>query len=182
MNRAETLWIRTILTQSFENEIRYLKGGSSQSKPSYIDQFCLFIDNQGILKSRGRINNASLSATEKNPVMLPSKHPFVKLLVIDMHHKVKHGGVNDTLVALCGQYWVLRGRQVVKSIVRSCVTCKKLEGLPYCSQLPPDLPICRVHTGLDFLAQCILENGRMGVTIQRAIYVYSRVLPPGPCT
>ena len=79
------------------------------------------------------------------------------MLVTDVHHRMKHGGVNSTLVALHGHYWILRGRQVVKSIIRSCVICKKLEGPPYCSQPSPDLPTCRVsddppfsHTGLDF--------------------------------
>ena len=71
LNRAETLWIRSIQTQLFKNEIRYLKGGSSQSKPPYI------VYSLTIKVSRERINNASLSATEKIPVMFPSKHPFV---------------------------------------------------------------------------------------------------------
>ena len=109
------------------------------------------------MKCKGRINNANLLASEKNPVLLPSTHPFVKLLVIDAHYRMKHGGVNSILVALREQYWILRGRQVVKTVVRSCVICRKLEGLPYSSQPSPDLPACRVsdnpsfsHTGLDF--------------------------------
>ena len=85
-----------------------------------------------------------LESSQKNPVLLPSKHPSVKMLVTDAHHNTKHGGVNDTLVALHCRYWMLKGRQIVKSIVRSCVICKKLEGLPYCSELSPDLPTCRV--------------------------------------
>ena len=157
LNRAEVLWICSIQSQSFEGEIKYLKNNSRQVKSPYIDQFRLFIDDQGLLKCKGRINNAGLSATEKNPLLLPSKHPFVKMLVTDVHHRMKHGGVNSTLVALRGHYWILRGRLVVKSIIRSCVICKKLEGPPYCSQPSPDLPTCRVsddppfsHTGLDF--------------------------------
>ena len=70
---------------------------------------------------------------------------------------MKHGGINTTLVALRERYWILRGRQVVKAIIRSCVICRKFEGLPYCSQPSPDLPACRMsddppfsHTGLDF--------------------------------
>ena len=88
--------------------------------------------------------------------------------MIDMHCKVKHGGVNDTLVVLHGKYWVLRGRQVVKTIVRSCVTCKRLEGLPYCLQLPPD-PLVESqttppfsHTGLDFAGPVYFREWRDG--------------------
>ena len=143
--------------ETFQREIDYLKGCCNQRKPPYIDQFQLFLDDRNLLKCKGRINNANLLASEKNPVLLPSTHPFVKLLVIDAHYRMKHGGVNSTLVALREQYWILRGRQVVKTIVRSCIICRKLEGLPYSSQASPDLPACRVsdnpsfsHTGLDF--------------------------------
>ena len=45
----------------------------------------------------------------------------------------------------------------MKKIIRSCVTCNKLEGLPYSSVAPPDLPSIRSsddppfsHTGIDF--------------------------------
>jgi len=157
LNKAEVLWICCIQAQAFEREIAYLKGSTTTGKPHYIDQFGLFLDGQNLLKCRGRINKARLSTAEKNPILLPPKHQVVKLLVTDMHTRVKHGGVNDTLVALRERYWILRGRQVVKKIVRSCVVCRKIEGLPYCSHPSPDLPTCRVsddppfaHTGLDF--------------------------------
>ena len=100
LNRAEILWIRSMQAQTFQKEISYLIGHSNKVKPPYIDQFNLFLDNQNLLKCRGRINNANLLASEKNPVLLPSTHPFVKLLVTDAHYRMKHGGINSTLVAL----------------------------------------------------------------------------------
>ena len=81
-------------------------------KPFYIDQFNLFLDDQNLLKFRGRINNANLLASKKKSVLLPSTHLFVKLLVTDAHYKIKHGKVNTTLIALCERYWILRGRQL----------------------------------------------------------------------
>ena len=68
LNRAEILWIRSVQAQTFQKEISYLKGHSNKVKPPYIDQFNLFLDNQNLLKCRGRINNANLLASEKNPV------------------------------------------------------------------------------------------------------------------
>ena len=113
LNRAEILWIRSVQAQRFQKEISYLKGHSNKVKPPYIDQFNLFLDNQNLLKCRGRINNANLLASEKNPVLLPFRHPFVKLLVTDAHYRMKHGGINTISVALRERYWILRGRQVV---------------------------------------------------------------------
>ena len=63
------------------------------------------------------------------------------------------------------KYWILKGRQTIKSILHSCVVCKKLEGLPYDSPPPPDLPACRVsedppftHTGLDFAGPLYVQE------------------------
>jgi len=87
-----------------------LKDSTTTGKPHYIDQFGLFLDGQNLLKYRGRINKAHLSTAEKNPIFMPPKHQVVKLLVTDMHTGVKHGGINDTLVALRERYWILCGR------------------------------------------------------------------------
>ena len=45
----------------------------------------------------------------------------------------------------------------MKGVIRHCFTCNKLEGIPYSSVMPPDLPSFRVseepsftHTGVDF--------------------------------
>ena len=117
--------------------------------------FGLFLDDNDVL--RCRINNSILTMTEKNPILLPSKHVFVKLLITRAHQQVKHGGVNVTLSTLREQYWILKGRQVIKGILCKCVICKKLEGRPYDLPPSPDLPTCRVsddplfaHTGMDF--------------------------------
>ena len=174
LDRAETLWIQSIQAQSFEREIRYLGEEHTLGKPPYVDQFCLFLDEH-VLRCKGRICNSTLSDTAKKPVLLPPKHWFVKLLVIDMHNRVKHGGINVTLTALREQYWILKGRQLVKTILRKCVVCKKLEGVPYSSQRVPDLPTCRVsedppfaHTGLDFAGPLYFAEPRSGSDSSKA--------------
>ena len=99
--------------------------------------------------------------------MLPAKHRFVDLLIKNFHERVKHNGVNDTLVALRENYWIIRGRKAVKRIVRACVICKKFEGSPYSTPVSPDLPACRVsadppftHVGLDFAGPLYIKAGR----------------------
>ena len=78
---------------------------------------------------------------------------------------MKHVGVNVTLNTLFEQYWILKGRQVVKGILRKCVVCKKLEGRSYDSPLLPDLPACRVsddppfaQTGLHFASPLYIRE------------------------
>ena len=154
LEKAELLWIRSIQRGAFENEIKYLRSNSIHGKLLYIEQFGLYLDEQQVLKCNGRIGNASLAATEKHPILLPTKHPFVKILVMEVHSRVKHGGVNTTLVATQERYWILKGKQLVKGIIRRYVICKRIEGPPYSLQPSPDLPEFRVsdsppftHTG-----------------------------------
>jgi len=181
LDRAEILWIRSIQAQSFEKEMRFLEKDGSTSKSPYIDQFCLFLDNLHVLRCKGRICNSTLSDTAKNPALLPPKHWFVNLLVREKHNEVKHAGINLTLTTLREQYWILKGRQVVKGILRKCVVCKKLEGLPYCPQRAPDLPSCRVsedppfsHTGLDFAGPLyFVESTRSNVSSKAYICLFT---------
>ena len=53
----------------------------------------------------------------------------------------------------------------MKGILRKCVTCNKVEGVPYRLPLTPDLPIERLsldppfaHTGLDFLGPLYIRD------------------------
>ena len=55
-----------------------------------------------------------------------------------------HSGVNDTLMLLRENYWILKGKQAVKQVIKNCVTCLKSEGLPYHVTTTPDLPAERV--------------------------------------
>ena len=123
----------------------------------------MFLDD-GILKCYGRINNSTLPIGSKHPILLPPKHPFVDLLIRHFHTQlVKHNGVSDTLTSLRERYWILRGRQTVKRVIRSCTICLRHESLPYSHPTPPDLPGDRVsddppfaHTGIDFAGLLIV--------------------------
>ena len=68
-----------------------------------------------------------------------------------------HSGVKAILTELRSQFWILKGRNVVKTILRRCTVCRRFEGNPYCAPPPPPLPsFCLeealpfMHTGVDF--------------------------------
>ena len=46
--------------------------------------------------------------------------------------------MKETLTELRSKFWLARGRQVVKKLLHSCVTCRRHEGKPY--QAPPPPP------------------------------------------
>ena len=99
MSRSETLWIQAVQQCSFEREIQFLLK-PTRACPQLVDQFSLFVDNDQLLRCQGRINNSQLPISSKNPILLPSRHPFVTLLIHKTHELSKHSGVNQTLTTL----------------------------------------------------------------------------------
>ena len=161
INEAETTWIKSIQASSFPKEIEFLSRDPKKSEhltpPSYVTQFGLYFDNEGVIRCKGRINNASLPIPAKNPILLPSNHELVRLFIHESHCAVKHNGIKDTLTHLRERFWIVRGRESVKKFIRSCRVCRKAEGAPYNEVEFADLPSERVsedppftHVGIDF--------------------------------
>ena len=133
LNLAKTYWIHTIQARCFEREMHYLLSKSTWDKPIRVNQFKLFVDNDNVIRSQGRIGLADLPIYSKNPILLPSHNHVVDLLIYDIHLRTKHSGTADTLSTLREKYWVLKGREAVKCTLKSCKVCTKVEGLPYSS-------------------------------------------------
>jgi len=131
--------------------------GLIHKKPLLIDQFGLYLDENHVVRCKGTLGSSTLPSETKRPILLPKEGVFVRLLIKHVHVRNLHSGVRDTVVCLREKYWVMKGRQVVRSVFKLCVLCKRHEGLPYNSAIPPDLPSTRVsnnppfsHVRLDF--------------------------------
>ena len=57
-------------------------------------------------------------------------------MVMDAHKHVLHNGVKETLTELRSAYWLVRGRQFIRKLLRTCVVCRRLEGR-HCQGIPP---------------------------------------------
>ena len=90
-------------------------------------------------------------------------------MIKDVHHRIKHSGVRDTLTTLRESYWILRGREATKRIIKQCIICRKFDGVPFKPQPTPDLPDMRVadappftFTGLDFAGPLYITSSKEG--------------------
>ena len=75
----------------------------------------------------------------KYPIYLPTDHKLTALSIIDCHNMSHHCGVKGTLAELRSRFWVSKGRQHGKTILRKCFTCRRHEGRPFCE--PPTAPL-----------------------------------------
>ncbi|GBM72540.1 hypothetical protein AVEN_78430-1, partial [Araneus ventricosus] len=77
-------------------------------------------------------------------------------LVTREHERIGHCGVSATLTQLRKKYWIPKGRQLVKTMIRICLICKKYNAKP-ADQLSGQLPRDRISqsppfqiVGIDF--------------------------------
>ena len=141
---------------TYQDEIAFLQKTRSKCPP-LVKQLRLFLDDSQLIRCGGRIHNAPTTEAAKFPHLLPSNHPVTKLIVLEVHNKLHHGGVGITVTALRQVYWITAIRQYVRRLLRHCVTCRKLMGRPYRAPESPPLPKVRVTeappftiTGVDF--------------------------------
>ena len=83
------------------------------------------------LRVGGRIYKSLLPEEEKHPIILPSNHPVVKLLIDDIHGCELHAGVEHTLSVLRQRFWVIKGRSTVRQTLRNCLICRHYQTKPF---------------------------------------------------
>ena len=77
----------------------------------------MFLNDEHNICCKGRLNQSNLPLSMKNPVLLPTKHRFTELLVMERHNAVHHNGMPDTLAAVRERYWIVKGGVVVKEVI-----------------------------------------------------------------
>ena len=134
-----------------------LKGFSSLQRVS------LYKDDKGILRCGGRLKNAPIPFNARFPIFLPRSSHFTNLVINECHLKVLHNDVRETLTELRSCFWVVKGRQAVKTVIGICSVCKKIEGRSYAVPHSPPLPEFRLSDQFAF--------SRVGVDFAGPMYV-----------
>jgi len=148
-------------------EIEWLKSAQTELKKQHnfkqLEKELGIKTDRNVLRCEGRLLNSDLEIDARKPVILPTKHPFTRLIIEECHQRVLHSGVRATLAELRSRFWVPRGRQIVKRNLGECVTCRKLTGKPYSAPPTASLPDFRVREAPPF--------SRVGVDFAGPLYV-----------
>ena len=96
---------------------------------------CLF---QDILCVGGRINQDELPFSIRQPMILPSHHHVIKLIIQDHHETIGHSGMSHTWSSLRQKYWIIKGAATVRKVLGQCFQCKK--NAPVGNQFMSELP------------------------------------------
>ena len=137
---AELYWIQACQRVSVHNK----------KFEEWTKQFGLYLDDANLWRCKGRLSCADLPEATKHPIFLPSGHYFTTLLILDCHQRVMHGGMKETLTELRARFWFVKGRSLVRKVLRQCVRCMRYNGRPYSAPNPPPLPHFRVNASPPF--------------------------------
>ena len=83
-------------------------------------------------------------------------HPFTEALIRDAHQRLKHSQTERILSELRSTYWILKGRNTIRQVLRRCISCKKANAQPSIP-LMASLPRCRLQPYLRPFAICGLD-------------------------
>ena len=89
---------------------------SYSNVPSLVKELNLFLDKDGLIRSRGRHSKClSMDYDAINPVLISKHCPLTALIVLDCHFRCKHLGVESTLNLLrLSGFWLPFARTLRK--------------------------------------------------------------------
>ncbi|XP_055326312.1 uncharacterized protein LOC129580137 [Sitodiplosis mosellana] len=159
--------VRLVQAEAFGKEIKCISNNEPLPKKCKISGLAPFLDEQNIVRVRGRLQRSNLPYRQRHPIILPQNHHFTTLVIDDAHSSTLHGGTLVTLTHIRGCFWIANGRHAVRSRIRKCVTCFKAKpetttqlmgNLPYNRVNPPHRPF--LATGVDFTGAIELKASK----------------------
>ncbi|XP_070524007.1 uncharacterized protein [Cardiocondyla obscurior] len=163
---AKNLWIKHSQDIFFSKEIKAIKNKQTLLRQSALYKLNPFVDKNEILRVGGRLQHSSINYNQKHPIILSKDSYFAKLVIDKCHRMTLHGGVQLTLATIRQRYWILGGRQIVKSFIHKCAKCIRWKGTA-CFPLMGSLPHARTsplppffNTGLDYAGPIMMRTSK----------------------
>ena len=142
-------------------DLQRIKSGKSLIKGSKLRGLDPFLDDEGVLRLSGRLENSSLPLSEKHQIIIPANNQVIRLLIRQEHIRMGHPGVSMLLGHFRTKFWLFRGRLEIRKVIAGCPRCNRYNGRPFRQATAP-LPAFRVeearpfcNTGIDFFGPLI---------------------------
>ena len=177
-HEAKIYWIKHEQSLNFKDEITFLTNPGCEVVPPLVNNLNLFLDQDCIIRCKGRFEKSNLDYETSNPILLSRNSNLTSLLVWDAHKRRKHMGVASTLSCLrTGGLWVPKGRAFVKKVLSECITCKKINSNAYKYPKATNYLKDRVNysnpyqsTGIDCTGHMYVRQGEILVKMYLVIF------------
>ena len=166
LQQAEIIIILCVQRESFSREISCLRRGRLIPNNSRLIKITPFIDDEGLLRAKGRLDNAAIDLNAKHPVVLDTKSRFGQLLIAHYHAHRAHGPPDYVYSEIRQHYWLVGGKSAVKKFSRTCLSCRRKNTRPS-PPLMSTLPERRVvycppffHAFVDLFGSIVVKERR----------------------
>lgn len=125
----------------------------------------VYRDKNGLLRTKTLISNRKDDFGFRCPIILDPEHMLTKLLITEVHRKLKHASISIIMSNLREKFWIIHCRRTVRSVLKNCIVCRRYSAKKM--EAPPiPLPENRVRdasvfevTGLDYAGPVFLQDG-----------------------
>ncbi|XP_063892244.1 uncharacterized protein LOC110380377 isoform X2 [Helicoverpa armigera] len=142
--------LRQAQMEMFSKEYDILKAGKTLPRKNRLICLSPFVDEDGLIRVGGRLDNSPYDYNIKHPILLCCKHHITKLIFHKYHYDLLHAGPQLLIASIRQMYWPLGGRNLSKSVVKHCIKCFKFK----CQNVQPvmgQLPVNRTQLEFPFL-------------------------------
>ncbi|XP_061717739.1 uncharacterized protein LOC133525497 isoform X1 [Cydia pomonella] len=149
LDNALKVGIKASQLSAFPRELTNLNNSNPLPRRSIILSLCPFLDEDGIMRTRGRIEHSDHSYNVKHPIIMPHDHHLSKLIVSDAHSRTLHGGPQLTLNYVRSKFLIINAKSLIRHILSKCVRCIKYK-VTKTQPFMADLPSSRVTVARPF--------------------------------
>ena len=148
-----------------KNELSYLRG-QKIPRPDKVHPLGLFLDQEGVVRVKGRLGNANIGWARRHPVYYPARAPLYTIRVMEQHRLAKHAGPAITKYRLQHQFWIPKAGQSIRKTIKKCFDCRRATGPAFKGPASPPLPADRVvirpysTIGVDFTGHYFVRTGK----------------------
>lgn len=167
LRRSEVSLWKYLQNKVYGDEIKTLSKNKILPYKHSLTKLTPFIDSEGLLRVGGRLDCAPIPYEFKHPPILPKNEHAVTIYVEHVHKNIGHMGKESLISNVKQNLHVMGLNSTVKSVLRNCLTCKKINGRPS-NQLMSSLPVDRItgdmppfsYVGLDYFGPFLVSKGR----------------------
>ena len=145
---AEVFVLKESQELVFGQEKKMISSGGRLPSGSSLQHLSPYIDEQGLIRARGRLRHSPLPEASRHPVVV-GDDDIIRLILTDAHRRVLHAGVEHTLSEVRLSYWIRKARSAVRKAIRGCAFCRNRRAQPQ-APIMADLPASRFDTSRPF--------------------------------
>ncbi|XP_043067219.1 uncharacterized protein [Drosophila bipectinata] len=163
VSKAKMLLYKQSQSISFAAELKTLSAGTALLKGSRLAGLNAYLDNDGVLRTRGRLNAVDIA---EDAIILAHGCRITNLIVRSFHEKYHHLAHETVINDIKNSFYISRLRVLQKSVRNTCQRCKIDRAVPRPPQMAP-IPRARVgsfkrpftYTGVDYFGPLLVNVG-----------------------